>query len=140
MDVKDVLIEGYGRIPQLLGMALDGLTAEQLAYRPTEQANSIAWLAWHLTRVQDKQVCDLAGYLRGGMEDRHGYPACVRGRGWARRSESTAGPGGRAGVARERAFHAEEDSHGADSTGRAAERRPQPRGGDRAESALGAGG
>src|SRR4051812_18949086 len=61
MDSKDILLDGYARIPQLLGMALDSLTAEQLAYRPTEQANSIAWLVWHLTRVQDKQVSDLAG-------------------------------------------------------------------------------
>src|SRR5204863_4505613 len=58
-----------GRIPQLLGMALDGLTAEQLAYRPTEEANSIAWLAWHLTRVQDKQVSDLAGREQAWIAD-----------------------------------------------------------------------
>jgi hypothetical protein len=69
MDSKDVLIDGYGRIPQLLGMALDGLTAEQLAYRPTEQANSIAWLVWHLTRVQDKQVSDLAGREQAWIVD-----------------------------------------------------------------------
>src|ERR671933_1740890 len=79
MDSKDVLIDGYGRIPQLLGMALDGLTAEQLAYRPNEEANSIAWLAWHLTRVQDKQVSDLAGreqaWIADGWHARFGKPA-----------------------------------------------------------------
>ena len=42
-------------------MTLDGLSPEQLAFRPTESANSIAWLAWHLTRVQDDHVADLAG-------------------------------------------------------------------------------
>jgi hypothetical protein len=69
MDPKDVLVDGYSRIPQLLGMALDGLTAEQLAYRPNEEANSVAWLAWHLTRVQDKQVSDLAGREQAWIVD-----------------------------------------------------------------------
>src|SRR5262249_37568776 len=58
---KDVIIDALGRIPRTLSMALDGITAEQLTYRPTEQANSIAWLAWHLTRVQDHHLSELAG-------------------------------------------------------------------------------
>src|SRR5829696_1095549 len=69
MDPKDVLVDGFSRIPQLLGMALDGLTAEQLASRPNEEANSVAWLAWHLTRVQDKQVSDLAGLEQAWIVD-----------------------------------------------------------------------
>ena len=79
MEPKELLVDGYSRIPQILGMALDGLTAEQLAYRPNEEANSIAWLAWHLTRVQDKQVSDLAGreqaWIADGWHARFDKPA-----------------------------------------------------------------
>jgi hypothetical protein len=69
MEPKELLVDGYSRIPQILGMALDGLTAEQLAYRPNAEANSIAWLAWHLTRVQDKQVSDLAAREQAWVAD-----------------------------------------------------------------------
>jgi hypothetical protein len=79
MDSKDVIVEALGRIRGLLGMSLDGLTAEQLAYRPSEQANSIAWLAWHLTRVQDHHLSALAGrehaWVADGWHARFGKPA-----------------------------------------------------------------
>jgi hypothetical protein len=78
MDSKDVLIEGYSRIPQILGMALDGLTAEQLAVRLQDDANSIAWLVWHLTRVQDDHVAEVAGteqvWTANGWADRFALP------------------------------------------------------------------
>jgi uncharacterized damage-inducible protein DinB len=69
MDCKDLLIDGLGRVDENLRMALDGLTAEQLAFRPAELANSIAWLAWHLTRVQDDHVSELAGRPQAWVED-----------------------------------------------------------------------
>ncbi len=79
MDSKDVVIEALGRIPHLLRLSLDGLTAEQLAYRPAEEANSIAWLAWHLTRVQDDHLSDLAGrpqaWIEEGWHAKFGKPA-----------------------------------------------------------------
>jgi uncharacterized damage-inducible protein DinB len=79
MDSKDVVVEALGRIRGLLSMALDGLTAEQLAYRPTEQANSIAWLAWHLSRVQDRHLSALAereqAWIADGWHARFGKPA-----------------------------------------------------------------
>ena len=79
MDSKDVVVEALGRIRGLLGMSLKGLTAEQLAFRPSEQANSIAWLAWHLTRVQDHHLSDLAGreqaWIADGWHARFGKPA-----------------------------------------------------------------
>jgi uncharacterized damage-inducible protein DinB len=34
---------------------------EQLLYRPSDESNSIAWLLWHLTRIQDHHVSDLLG-------------------------------------------------------------------------------
>ncbi len=61
MDIPDLLLEIYGRIPPLAEGAVDGLTADQLATPPAPGANTIAWLIWHLTRVQDHHVSELAG-------------------------------------------------------------------------------
>jgi uncharacterized damage-inducible protein DinB len=40
---------------------LDGITADELCYRADPSANTIAWLVWHLTRIQDDHVADVAG-------------------------------------------------------------------------------
>ncbi len=61
MNVADLLVEGFSRVQGTVRTAVDGLTAEQLGTRPDGEANSIAWLVWHLTRVQDDHVADVAG-------------------------------------------------------------------------------
>lgn len=61
MDVAELLSEAYGRISGIVHRAVDGLDAGGLAWRPDPAANSIGWLVWHLTRVQDDHVAELAG-------------------------------------------------------------------------------
>jgi uncharacterized damage-inducible protein DinB len=56
MHAKDVLIDGYGRIQEEVHAALDGLGPDELHHRPAPGANTIAWLVWHLTRVQDDHI------------------------------------------------------------------------------------
>lgn len=79
MECRDLVIDGFGRIKHIVNMALKGLTPEQLAYRPEEQANTMAWLAWHLTRVQDHHMSDLAhkrqAWVAEGWHDKFGKPA-----------------------------------------------------------------
>ncbi len=55
---------------------VEGLSAEQLAARLDEQANSIAWLCWHVSRVQDDHVADAFGTEQVWPEfrDRFGLP------------------------------------------------------------------
>jgi hypothetical protein len=60
MTVADVLADGFGRVRELVASVLDGLSVEQLSYRQQPDANSIGWLIWHLTRVQDDHVADAA--------------------------------------------------------------------------------
>jgi len=60
MHAKDILIDGYGRIREEVHAAVQGLDAERLAARPGPEANTVAWLVWHLTRVQDDHVADAA--------------------------------------------------------------------------------
>jgi hypothetical protein len=59
MDVAALLLEIYGRIPPLVRGAVDGVDLDRLTEAPAAGANTIAWLVWHLTRVQDHHVADL---------------------------------------------------------------------------------
>lgn len=61
MDIPALLLEFYDRIPPLAESAVDGLTADQLATPPAPGANTIAWLIWHLTRVEDHHVAEIMG-------------------------------------------------------------------------------
>ena len=76
METSDILLDTFGRIREETVAAASGLSAEALAYRPDPDANSIGWLIWHLTRVQDDHVSALAllpqAYLADGWADRLG--------------------------------------------------------------------
>jgi hypothetical protein len=61
MDIASLLLEFYGRIPPLAADAVEGLDAEQLQQAPRPGTNTIGWLVWHLTRVQDHHVAELLG-------------------------------------------------------------------------------
>ncbi|AWW41159.1 chorismate synthase [Streptomyces sp. AS58] len=61
MHAKDILSDAHSRIQEEVHAVVDGLTADELDARPSADANSVAWLVWHLTRVQDDHVSDAAG-------------------------------------------------------------------------------
>ncbi|MBZ9643880.1 DinB family protein [Streptomyces sp. PSKA30] len=61
MHAKDILSDGYSRIQEEVHAVVDGLSADDLNARPSARANSIAWLVWHLTRVQDDHIADASG-------------------------------------------------------------------------------
>ncbi|ANH90168.1 MULTISPECIES: DinB family protein [unclassified Streptomyces] len=76
MHAKDILIDGHSRIREEVHAVLDGLTEQQLNAPPAPGANSVAWLLWHLTRVQDDHVADAFGleqvWLAQDWEQRFG--------------------------------------------------------------------
>lgn len=78
MSKADLLADEFERIRDLLYPAVNGLSDVELAYRPDDQSNSIAWLAWHLTRVQDRVVSSLSGrdqvWTGEGWFDRFALP------------------------------------------------------------------
>ncbi|WP_067503687.1 DinB family protein [Actinoplanes sp. TFC3] len=59
MKVTELLAEAYGRLPDLVSGAVQDLSAEQLAQAPAPGANTVGWLVWHLTRVQDSHIAEL---------------------------------------------------------------------------------
>ena len=61
MDTVTLLQDAFDRVSQGVAAATEGLSAEALAFRPDADANSIAWLVWHLTRVHDDHLASLAG-------------------------------------------------------------------------------
>jgi hypothetical protein len=61
VDVRELLEELFGRIPDHVHRAVDGLSAADLTWAPAPGANTIGWLVWHLTRVQDHHVSELLG-------------------------------------------------------------------------------
>ncbi|GID98395.1 DinB family protein [Amorphoplanes digitatis] len=61
MNVNELLAEAFGRLPGLVRTAVEGLSPEQLRTPPAEGANTVAWLVWHLTRIQDGHLAELTG-------------------------------------------------------------------------------
>jgi uncharacterized damage-inducible protein DinB len=78
MTSADLLVDAFGRIRERVHDAVAGLTPEQLAFRVDGDANSIAWLVWHLTRVQDDHIAGVTKaeqvWTSGGWVDRFGLP------------------------------------------------------------------
>jgi Protein of unknown function (DUF664) len=78
MTPIDLLNDAFQRVLQTATDAIDGLTVEQLAHRPGPDANPIGWLVWHLARVQDDHVADVAGneqvWTEHGFADRFDLP------------------------------------------------------------------
>jgi uncharacterized damage-inducible protein DinB len=76
MDVSGYLVELYGRLPDLVRYAVEGLDDEDLVAPPQPGANTIAWLVWHLTRVQDHHIAELRDepqrYLADAWYERFG--------------------------------------------------------------------
>jgi hypothetical protein len=76
MDAKDILIDGFERLPRNVHIAVRRLTPDQLRWAPTDGSNPIGWLIWHLTRIQDDHVADVMDdeqiYVTGDWPGRFG--------------------------------------------------------------------
>jgi hypothetical protein len=79
MEWVQFIIGIFERIAQELEHTLDGLTTDDLNRQPAPGANSIGWLAWHLTRSHDRNISEIMGeeqlWLRDGWHARFGRPA-----------------------------------------------------------------
>ncbi len=94
MNTQELLVEALGRIGDVVHAVVEGLSEDGLAYRVDEEANSIAWLVWHLTRIQDDHVAHVAGtaqvWVAQGWTDRFGLPLDVTDHGYGHTSAQVA--------------------------------------------------
>lgn len=75
MRTSELLTEGFRRVHDGVAGLLDGLDPADLDRRPASGANPIGWMVWHLVRVQDDHVSELAGKEQawtGGWYQRSG--------------------------------------------------------------------
>lgn len=76
--LRAILSDAFDRVAEQVEAVAADLSGEEATWRPDPDANSIAWLLWHLTRVQDDHVADLAGteqvWTSQGFYQRFGLP------------------------------------------------------------------
>jgi uncharacterized damage-inducible protein DinB len=91
---NELLVDGFDRVRETVQQVVDGLDEDGLAFQPDAGANSIAWLVWHLTRVQDDHVADVAGAAQiwtvGGWVERFRLPFDVDATGYGQGADEVA--------------------------------------------------
>ena len=79
MDWRELIVDAYDRLPELVEETLGGVRAADLDWPPRPGCNPLGWTAWHLTRVQDGQIADLMGqadlWTRDGWHAKFDRPA-----------------------------------------------------------------
>lgn len=94
MTSAELLVDAFGRIRGAVHRVVDGLTPEQLTFRVDPEANSIAWLVWHLTRIQDDHLAGVAeaeqAWTAQGWVERFGLPFDPPDTGYGHRPEEVA--------------------------------------------------
>lgn len=94
MTSAELLLDAYGRVTELVHRALKDVAPETLAFRADPDANSLAWLVWHLTRVQDSHLAEVQGreqiWLDEGWHGRSGLPFDAPATGYAQTSTEVA--------------------------------------------------
>ncbi len=88
---NELLVDGFDRVRETVHQAVEGLDEDQLGFRPDPDANSVAWLVWHLTRVQDDHVAEVAGgeqiWTAAGWVERFRLPFDVQAHGYGQTSD-----------------------------------------------------
>ncbi|SHN76515.1 Uncharacterized damage-inducible protein DinB (forms a four-helix bundle) [Geodermatophilus obscurus] len=78
MRSRDVLSYAYEQIEETFTRTVEGLEPDDLNRRVQPGANPVGWLVWHLLRVQDDHVADVAGteqvWTAEGWAGRFGLP------------------------------------------------------------------
>ncbi len=92
MTSTDLLVDAFERVRDAVYPAANGLSPDELMFRPDSESNSIAWLVWHLTRIQDDHVAGLDGseqvWTANGWAERFGLPFDVSDTGYGHDPET----------------------------------------------------
>ncbi|MEW2080448.1 DUF664 domain-containing protein [Streptomyces sp. NPDC005283] len=94
MNSSELLADAFERVREAVHAAVDGLSPDSLNARLDPGANSIAWLVWHLTRIQDDHVADAAAgeqvWFSQGWADRFELPFAKGATGFGHTSKQVA--------------------------------------------------
>ncbi|MET0716428.1 MAG: DinB family protein [Mycetocola sp.] len=94
MTGADLLTDAFGRVSESVHRVVKGLDARMLMARIDADANSIAWLIWHLTRIQDDHIADILDtdqiWLSAGWVDRFRLPLPPADTGYGHSSDEVA--------------------------------------------------
>ncbi|MEO6124951.1 MAG: DUF664 domain-containing protein [Ilumatobacteraceae bacterium] len=73
-----ILLDCFARVSDVVHDTLEGIDRVDLVARISPNSNSIAWLIWHLSRVQDDHIATLAArdqvWVTDGWDQRFGLP------------------------------------------------------------------
>lgn len=91
---RELLRDAFTRVRDHVQQICGALSDRQAAYRPDPEANSISWLIWHLTRIQDDHVSGLSGaeqaWTRDGWYERFALPFDPEAHGYGHSSDDVA--------------------------------------------------
>ncbi|NEK59398.1 DUF664 domain-containing protein [Geodermatophilus sabuli] len=94
MRSRDLLLYAYDQVRETLAGTLEGLAPDALERRAAPDTNPIGWLVWHLLRVQDDHVADVAGteqvWTAQGFAGRFALPLDDAATGYGMSSEEVA--------------------------------------------------
>lgn len=94
MRTADVLLDAFGRVREEVHAVVEGLAPEQITCRIEGRSNSIGWLVWHLTRIQDLHIAEVVDaeqvWTKQGWVDRCSLPYPPDATGYGQTAEEVA--------------------------------------------------
>jgi hypothetical protein len=80
MELKNFIEQALDALQQYYYSVLENLSASELAWQPSRNTNSIGFIFWHVTRVEDRLVVHFAQgkpevWIRDGWHQRWGIPS-----------------------------------------------------------------
>ena len=90
MEANEFLTKMLKANRSMVRKALDGLSDEEVAKRPNSECNSMAWLLWHIARVEDSLVSAMDGsgeLWADGWAEKCGISAETEGMGFGHKAE-----------------------------------------------------
>lgn len=94
MNSSEIFLDGFSRISGIVHRTLDGISPDVLTARLDPEANTIAWLVWHLSRVADDHLADAFDsdqvWMAQGWSDRFALPFEADATGYAQTSDEVA--------------------------------------------------
>ncbi len=93
MMTNEVLIDAFNRINKVVHQTLKGLSDNDLLFIMDKVPNSIAWLTWHLTRIQDDHIAGAFNidqvWTSKGWYEKFDLPFDKLATGWSQTSKET---------------------------------------------------